>query len=151
MSIETPFFKAVVGRTVSHLWRGHGSALFVEFGKLSPTVLKDGRDGQPRGEVSLMIEWSWRVSSEISILVGSWSDEGEWPEVFQSLVGSTVEAVELFGELPEILVSLSDGNRIASFMTADGQPQWALISRQPKIGTLCVEAGALIIQPHSVG
>ncbi len=151
MSIETPFFKAVVGNTVSHLWRGHGSALFVEFGELSPTVLSDGRDGQPRGEVSLMIEWSWRVSNQTSILAGSWSEEEEWPEVFQDLVGSTVEAIELFGELPEILVSLSNGNSIASFMTADGQPQWALISRQPNIGSLSVEAGKLTIQPHSAG
>ena len=123
----------------------------MEFGELSPSVLRDGRDGDPSGEVTLMIEWSWRISDEISIRAGSWSDEGEWPEVFQSLVGSTVEAIELFGELPEILVSLSDGNRIASFMTADGQPQWALISRQPNIGSLSVEAGELTIQPNSAG
>jgi len=34
LPIETPFFKAVVGKTVSHLWRGHGSALFVELAGL---------------------------------------------------------------------------------------------------------------------
>ena len=151
MTIETPFFKAVVGKTVSHLWRGHGSALFVEFGELSPRTLRDGRDGDPDGEITLMIEWSWRVSDENSIRAGSWSDEEEWPKVFQSLVGSTVEALELFGELPEILVSLSGGNRIASFMTADGQPQWALISRQPNIGSLSVVAGELTIQSSSAG
>ena len=57
--------------------------------------------------------WSWRVSDENSILAGSWSQEDGWPGVFQSLIGSTVEAVELFGELPEILVLLS-GDKLSN-------------------------------------
>jgi hypothetical protein len=63
------FSAATFGMPVSHFWRGYGSALFLEFGLLSAQLDKDGsprlrRDGtsrNPLGEVTLMIEWSWRI------------------------------------------------------------------------------------------
>lgn len=146
MPIETPFFDAVVGKTASHLWRGYGSALLVELGELTPYDSSESNGRNPSGEITLMIEWSWRISKKSSVVAGSWSDEEKWPEIFRDMVGSTVEAIELFSDLPEILVSFSNGYRIASFMTADGQPQWALISREPCLGSLCVESGELVVQ-----
>ena len=149
MPIQTPFFEAVTGKTISHVWRGYGSALFLEFGELTPQTSHDGRDLDPSGHITLMIEWSWRISTENSILAGSWSDEETWPDIFQDLVGSTLEAIELFGELPEVRLTLSSGHRVVSFMTSDGQPEWALISRQPDLGSLSVEAGTLVVKPLS--
>ncbi len=151
MSIEALHIEAVTGLPVSHVWRGHGSAIFLEFGDLSVQERRDGNGGQSSGELTLMIEWSWRISDSNSILAGSWSDECEWEACLHELIGSTVEEAELFGELPEILLRLSCGKRIASFMTSDGQPGWALISRKPRIGTLCVKDGALVIEEPSRG
>lgn len=150
MSAASPFFEALIGKTVSHVWRGHGSAIFLEFGKLTPSTRKDTPPGQPVGELSLMIEWSWRIERPKSILGGSWSSEGRWPGMFEKLKGATVSEVQLYGQLPEICVSLSNGLRVASFMTAEGQPEWALIAHQPKIGNLCVKRGSLYVEPPNL-
>jgi hypothetical protein len=150
LSAASPFFDALIGKAVSHVWRGHGSAIFLEFGKLTLSTKKGKAPGQPVGELSLMIEWSWRIERPKSILGGSWSAEGRWPEMFEKLKGATVSEVHVCGELPEICVSLSNGLRVASFMTAEGQPEWALISRRPKLGNLCVKRGALYVEPPNL-
>ena len=150
MSVASPFFDALVGKAVSHVWRGHGSAIFLEFGKLTPSTRQDKTPGQPIGELSLMIEWSWRIERPKSILGGSWSSEGRWPGMFEKLKGATVSEVQFYGQLPEICISLSSGLRVASFMTAEGQPEWALISRLPKIGSLCVKRGSLYVEPPNL-
>ncbi len=77
-----------------------------------------------------MIEWSWRIESEREILCGSWSDEEGWDEVFQSLVGRTVEDVTIHGRLPELSIALAGGLYVASFMTAEGQPVWTIFDKQ---------------------
>jgi len=137
------FTSALRGKSLSNVWRGHGSALFLEFGRLTETRIRNGTEGESVGEVSLMIEWSWRIESRNSILGGSWSNERHWPALFKQLVGRKVKSVELFGHLPEIAVSLSNGLRVVSFMTADGQPSWAIIGHRPPIGSLAVKRGKL--------
>ena len=46
MSLAT-FADALTGLPVSHVWRGHGSALFVEFGRLQSQTRRDGSSGAP--------------------------------------------------------------------------------------------------------
>jgi hypothetical protein len=142
---EQPFFDALIGKKVSNVWRGYGSAIFLEFGELSHSVNKQGMSHSV-GELTLMIEWSWRIEGPGSILGGSWSDESLWLEMFEGLKNSTVSDVHLFGRLPEICISLSNDLNIVSFMTAEGQPEWAIISREPIIGTLAVKKGALTVE-----
>jgi len=77
-----------------------------------------------------MIGWSWRIEGPSTILCGSWSDEELWHPTFQKLLGQTVVEISTFGRLPEIAVSLSDGLHIASFMTFEGDPDWALFDRR---------------------
>jgi hypothetical protein len=141
------FWEALKGKVVSHVWRGYGSAIFVEFGVLTPTFKRDGEPGEPDGELTLMIEWSWRIERPKSILGGSWSSEQRWPSMFKRLIGSTVSEVETFGTLPEIAVSLSNGLRVVSLMTAEGQPSWAVIARSPALGSLGVKRGKLHVEP----
>lgn len=117
---------ALVSQPLSAIGRGFGSAIFLEFGRLSPFLRRDGSLGSPKGERSIMIEWSWRIESEDAILCGSWSDEGSWGNVFGSLIGRSVETVSVFGRLPELSIALSGGFRVASFMTAEGQPAWTI-------------------------
>ena len=116
------FRTAVRGLAVAHVWRGHGSALFIELGMLTPRTRSDGSPGEPEGEISLMIEWSWRIEDGRSIACGSWSDEDLWPPAFARLIGCTVGDLSTFGRLPEVMLSLSDDLRVTSFMTAEGDP-----------------------------
>jgi hypothetical protein len=131
--VVSRLFRDLVSMPVTHVWRGGGSALFLEFGTLTPRVRSDGNTGNARGEVTLMIEWSWRIEAQKEILCGSWSDVNSWPAIFETLKGATVQAIDTFGALPEISVTLSNGLRVASFMTADGQPAWSLIDRRLRV------------------
>lgn len=78
------------GLPVSSVWRGHGSAIFLEFGRLTPGTRRDGTPAEPDGEFGLMIEWSWRIEGPSTILCGSWSDEALWELTFQQMLGRTV-------------------------------------------------------------
>lgn len=149
MFIAFPFIDALKEKPVAHVWRGHGSAIFLEFGTLTEKRRRNGTLGQPDGELTLMIEWSWRIERPRSILCGSWSSERRWPFLFNHLIGSTVSNIEFFGRLPEISVALSNGLRVVSFMTAEGQPSWALIARHPNLGSLGVKRGSLHVEPPS--
>lgn len=115
--------QALAAKPLSAIWRRHGSAIFLEFGKLQPPrARRDGSLANPQGEFSVMIEWSWRIETGTSIVGGSWSDEKDWESEFGSLIGRTVEDVGLHGRLPELTIALSGGRYVSSFMTAEGQP-----------------------------
>lgn len=73
------FAAPLIGLPVAHSWRGYGSAIFLEFGALTAQTRMNGTPANPRGEMGLMIQWSWRIEGRRSILCGSWSDEARWP------------------------------------------------------------------------
>ena len=112
----------IIGMPVSHTWRGYGSAIFLEFGKLK----KSDRSKNPKGEFTLAIEWSWRVENKRSIWFGSFSGNQKISNQLPRLVGKTVKAVSLFGRLPEICLNLDNKHWVLSFATGEGQPEWAL-------------------------
>ena len=140
-----PQLEMLQGKPVSRVWRGYGSALFLEFGGLMDVRSPAGKRSVKTGELTLMIEWSWRIERPRSILGGSCSAEGRWPAMFKQLQGATVTLVEVCGKLPEIVVSLSNGLRVCSYMTAEGQPQWAILIRGGKLGSLSVKGGRLSV------
>jgi hypothetical protein len=138
----------LVGLPVTHVWRGYGSSLFLEFGELHPRTRRDGSQGNSQGEMGLMIHWSWRIEGPRSILCGSWSNERRWPAAFARLLDARVLEISIFGRLPEIDLGLSNGLHVVSLMTAEGQPQWTLFDRHDrknqcwvnvKRGVLCFE------------
>ena len=126
------FREAAKGLAVAHVWRGYGSTLFIEFGKLIPATgtRKDGTLRAPSGEIGLMIEADWRIEDAHTIVCGSSSDEELWEPTFARLVGKPVVDVATFGRLPEVLISLSDGFYVASFSTLEGNPEWTLFDRR---------------------
>jgi len=121
---------SLVGLPISYLWRGYGSAVFVEFGELQPVANRDGSPGHPEGEVSLGVEWSWRIEDQTEIRCGSWSEETLWEPAFDTLRNAKVARCELFGALSEIVITTANGVRFLSFSTTDGQPQWHMVDRR---------------------
>src|ERR1700728_2405925 len=101
------FTRPLLGLPISHIWNGDGSAIFFEFGLLNPSFRRrhDGSHGNPTGEFTLMIEWSWRIEGKRRIWCGSWSDGARWPRVFSRLQGRTVTAIQLQGRLAEVYVT----------------------------------------------
>jgi hypothetical protein len=144
-SLLKPYRGALIDRTVTHVWNGHGSALFLEFGDLKPSTRSDGSPGEPEGELELMVQWSWRIEDGPAIACGSWSDERLWRPTFDRLLGRNVIDVALFGRLPEIAVALNGDLRVVTFMTAEGEPEWTLFDRRgPEIRWLRVKLGEVV-------
>jgi hypothetical protein len=145
------FVSPMIGLPVSHVWRGYGSALFIEFGELHNVRYKNGRvSGNPSGQIGVGIEWSWRIEGKRRIWCGSWSDESRWTRFFSMMLGSTVVSVNLFGRLPEIDLCLSNGLHLVS-MTADGEPEWSISDRRSDPSRyLSVKSGRLKIEESSI-
>jgi hypothetical protein len=120
----------LAGFPVSYVWRGHGSAIFFEFGELTSRRNRDGSAGHPEGQVSLGVYRSWRIEDETAILCGSWSDEGLWEQSLNRLRDARITGVSVFGTLPEVEFVTEEGTRFLSFSTTDGQPQWHLVDRR---------------------
>lgn len=143
-SILEAFRKPLIGLPLSYLWRGHGSAIFLEFGLLTPRTRRNGTPGNPCGEFTLMIQWSWRIENATSIVCGSWSEEPLWEPSFDLLRNKVVTELSVVGRLPEIVVALSKGLYVSSFMTAEGDPQWCLFDRRgAALRTMTVKDGCL--------
>lgn len=73
-----------------------------------------------------MFQWSWRVESAGAIRFGSWSSERRITTGVQALAGRRVVDLSVTGRLPELVISLSGGLWVHSFMTAEGQPEWTV-------------------------
>ena len=125
-----PFAVSLIGLPITHVWRGYGSAIFIECGNLQSTTKRDGSPGNPEGEVSFGVEWSWRIENRTAILCGSWSEEELWEPTLGRLRRSPIARCELFGALPEVAITTEDGTRFVTFSTTDGQPQWHLVDRR---------------------
>jgi hypothetical protein len=140
-------FRMIIGMPVSHVWRGYGSALFLEFGHLRPRAKRDGTPSHPEGEMSLMLEWSGRIERRRTILCGSFSGEKKQQKVLPTLLNFVVANCSTFGRLPEIRIDFSNDLHVLSFMTAEGSPAWTLFDNQTgKKRWLCVKRGLLSIQ-----
>jgi hypothetical protein len=139
--------RPLVGLPVSHTWRGAGSAIFLELGALTTitrTSRKRGEYTSTFGEVTVMLEWSWRVESPGAIQFGSWSENPRITRGVASLEGRTILDVQLEGRLPELVLTLGGKRWLHSFMTAEGQPRWAV--RLPDDAWLAVVRGRIIRQ-----
>jgi len=141
------FVSPLIGLPVSHIWNGYGSAIFLEFGLLTPSTRRrrDGSPGNPKGQFTLMIEWSWRIEGKRRIWGGSWSEAEQWTKLLPRLKDANVISISLIGRLPEVAVALSNGLHLASFMTAEGDPEWAILTRRgDETFSVSVKAGRLV-------
>ena len=132
------------GEPISHVWRGYGSAIFIEVGNLRPRSRRDGEPGNPVGEVTIGVQWSWRTEDQSSIRCGSESDDDRWEPALSLLRGARISECKLFGALPELMITTEAGVRFISFSTTDGQPQWHVVDRRdPSVCWFTVRDGRL--------
>jgi len=104
---------------VSRVWRGAGTALFLELGELD-------KSSRPSGAATICIEWSWRIEDNNKIIIGSFSEPNEINQSVELLQNSRIDAISFFGHLKEIDVLLSNGNRLSSYSTVGGDPCWSI-------------------------
>jgi hypothetical protein len=94
--------RRLIGLNLAHVWRGYGSAIFLEFGELRERKFKNGKPRNPGGEFGVMIQWTWRIERDDCILCGSSNDDVIWEPIFFGLKDATAIELQLFGRLPEI-------------------------------------------------
>ena len=141
--------RPLVGLPVSRPWRGYGSALFLELGRLTRRPRLRGKGWDDVGEATVMIEGSWRVERKRSVAFGSWGGDRKINNGIVRLAGHVVEDIAVTGRLPELVVSLSGGLWVHTFTTAQGQPEWAL--KVPARGWVSVKRGMLVVEPRGNG
>lgn len=121
--------KRLVGCPVSKVWRGHGSAIFLELGELHEESWQ-AKFGETRtdmkGQFTVMIEWSWRVERKRSVLFGSWSTDKVINFRLQKLNRLIVTDLSLFARLPELQIQFTNDFWLTSYHTSNGQPHWVL-------------------------
>jgi hypothetical protein len=132
--------RALVGLEISRAWIGYGTAAILELGALREETTPDGRTFQ-KGEATVMIGWSWRVEGPWSILFGSTSTRQQVTEGLTGLENATLANISLDGTLPELVVELSNGMKIRSFMSADGDPEWLV---------MLSDGSALFVEAHEL-
>lgn len=133
---------------LSLLWRGYGSAIFLEFGRLAAAgQRRDGSERNATGEFSIGIEWGWRIESVSSIVCGSWSDEDKWEAAFDLVRNQKLQGISTYARLPELNLEFANGHHLLSFNTIDEQPAWFIIDRRQETSiTLLVDHGKLAIE-----
>lgn len=113
---------------ISRPWKGYGSAIFFELGKLTPQLTSYGkrRKAYFKGQAGISIYWDWRVGNGTRVIFGS-SDSG--PEIadgMKELQNLTISNITLDKELLEITVRFSNGNFLKSMTMTKGYPQWSI-------------------------
>lgn len=128
---------------VSHVWFGHGSALFLELGQLSESRRKDGSTGNSKGEITVMADFGLGVERQRSILGGCGDSKRRWASITKKLLGASIIEAQLVGRIPELQLQFSNGLWLATFSCYEGQPTWAVLFNALDLGALCVNGGRL--------
>ena len=129
---------------ITHVWNGHGSAIFLELGKLNYPKEGGKLTNNPDGEYTIMIEWEWRIECDYKIMAGSGQESKEFMKTLSNLIGKDIIYIEVIGQIPEIKIKFSNGYILKSFMTYPDEPEWAIIDHTPSsLPTLAVQDGQL--------
>ena len=112
--------KPLVHKPVGRVWKGYGSAIFLEIGQLTPETFRGSES--LHGDFCISIEWDWRVELGSNILFGSSNSRPEIVEQLHKLENSSIQSIQMVGHIPELLISLSTGYRIHTMSMVDGEP-----------------------------
>ncbi len=115
--------KDLIGLPVTLPWKGYGSTIFIELGRLAPFTYK-GRERHKRGEASISISWDWRVEWGHEILFGSSNSGPKIEEGIQKLSNLTINEINITGTVPELEVKLSGGFILRSMCMCKGETEW---------------------------
>ena len=133
--------RVLQGMEVSLAWKGYGSAIFLQLGRLSPPRKPRGQHAQ--GEACLCVEWDWRVENASSILFGSSDTRPEIADGIRGLQSSRIDDIVAVGAVPEIVASFSNEQRLRSMAMTQGDPQWGI--RLPSGSWLSARKGELCL------
>jgi hypothetical protein len=86
-----------------------------------------------RGQISLRIESRWRASRRRKVLTGSADKPQAAARQLGKLIDLPIEQIDLGIEIHDLLITLADGHRLASFTDGPGNPLWGLAINDAKL------------------
>lgn len=125
---------------ISLAWKGYGSAIFLELGELTPSRKPTLHAS---GEACIHVEWDWRVEDGPTVDYGSSNSGADIVRGLEGLQGTSIEAITIRGQVPELLIRFSNSRRLVSAAMTTGDPQWAI--RMPDANWMAVEAGVILV------
>lgn len=136
LTIDEANFKLAQLRamSVSAVWKGYGTAIFLELGKLTS---EDHRRG-PKGEVTIYVSWDWRVEKGCRVMFGSSNSGQEMADGIATLVGLTVDRAMIQGMVPELLIEFSSKARLKSAAMCTDTSEWD-VSLPGNIWISCID------------
>ncbi len=138
MAVKQLSLNSLVGLPISHVWFGHGLALFLELGPLS-----DGSPANPKGSITVMADFGWRIEKARAIACGSGDSKSRCNAVARKLVGAMIADAQVIGRIPELYLEFSNRLWLQTFSHYQGQPTWAIFFNARGCGSLCVKSGQL--------
>jgi hypothetical protein len=138
------------GKAVTRVWKGYGSALFLELGRLSKMTSPKGKSLGAHGQITLALTFEWRIERPRSILVGSADTAQRILNQIPILKGTRLNDVTLAGRLPELELVLSDNLWLKTSTQWKGQPEWA-ISFYEDNASMFVERGHVVLHKDTEG
>lgn len=124
IEVFTKLVEPLVGLTVALPWKGFGSAIFLELGKLQP--VESTRRDHTQGEACVSIEWNWRVEQASSVLYGSSNSGPRIQRGIAGLQGLTIAGLSITGQVPELTVTFTNGSILRSMVMLTGNPEWSI-------------------------
>lgn len=118
----------VNGLPISHAWRGYGSALFLELGKLTQTtqLRRDGSQRNPTGQVSVCLYEGWLISADQKPIYTAEVDESLSTDLLAFCVSRSVEKIEVATDRSELRMMLSGQMEIEACSRGDRSADWAI-------------------------
>ena len=120
------FIQAVVGKKVTHIWRGYGTAIFIEVGVLT----KDDSENNPSGEFTIAIEGTWRLEEKDKVIYGADNDDVTLTKSIKCLEDLEVTNIKFFGRLKEIEIEFDNSIYLSSFAMNSGELEWSVRSNK---------------------
>lgn len=139
----------IEGYKISHAWLGHYSCLFLELGNLKAgKSRKDGSIGNSSGEISICLNFCWRIEKKKSIHVGTGESEKRLQNAIKELVNATIVSAQIVGRLPELQIELSNNLWLTTFERYSGQPSWSIHFKSPEEKCIEIRAGKLSVKKY---
>lgn len=70
--------------------------------------------------------YDWRIEDGCQVRCGSHNHEAILDLALRLLIGQPVVDIQLFGDIPELKITLENGLRLLTFSLDDAGPDWAI-------------------------
>lgn len=139
-----PSLSLLTGKTISHVWCGAYSALYLELGALSEgRAYGNGAAGNLCGEITLYAGFDWRFTGPWTTFASDELSTGRRQVVISSLLNATVSSAQLSGSRVELVIVASNGVRLSTLSPNPLEPNWSLSFNAQNPGHLYIQNGIL--------